>query len=47
MKSGELFATEKAKSNFNALNTDLNDEYYYPSDIYERTKDNPNFDYLQ
>jgi len=30
--------------NFNSLNIDLNDEDYFPIDIYERTKDNPNFD---
>lgn len=30
--------------NFNSLNVDLNDEEYFPADIYERTKNNPNFD---
>ena len=28
--------------NFNELNIDLNDEEYFPADIYERTKSNPN-----
>jgi len=28
--------------NFNSLSIDLNDEEYFPIDIYERTKDNPN-----
>jgi len=27
---------------FNELNVDLNNEEYFPSYIYERTKDNPN-----
>jgi hypothetical protein len=27
---------------FNDLNVDLNDEHLFPSDIYERTKNNPN-----
>lgn len=31
-------------ANFNALNVNLNDEDFFPVDIYERTKDNPNFD---
>jgi hypothetical protein len=30
--------------NFNDLNIDLNNEEYFPIDIYERTKDNPNLD---
>ena len=31
-------------ANFNDLNVDLNDDEYFPSDIYERTIKNPNFD---
>ena len=27
---------------FNELSVDLNDEAYFPSEIYERTRDNPN-----
>ena len=27
---------------FNELNVDLNNEEYFPSSIYERTKNNPN-----
>jgi len=29
-------------SYFNELNVDLNDEAFFSSEIYERTKDNPN-----
>jgi len=29
-------------SYFNELNVDLNDETFFSSEIYERTKDNPN-----
>jgi hypothetical protein len=31
-------------ANFNSLNVDLNDKEYFPADIYERTKVNPNYD---
>ena len=32
----------KRISYFNELNVDLNDEAFFSSEIYERTKDNPN-----
>jgi hypothetical protein len=32
----------KDNSYFNDLTIDLNDEAFFPSDIYERTKNNPN-----
>ena len=31
-------------ANFNDLNVDLNNDEYFPSDIYERTIENPNYD---
>jgi hypothetical protein len=34
--------TMKDISYFNDLTVDLNDEAFFPSDIYERTKNNPN-----
>jgi len=34
--------SSKRNSYFNELNVDLNDETFFSSEIYERTKDNPN-----
>jgi len=34
--------TSERISYFNELNVDLNDETFFPSEIYEKTKDNPN-----
>ncbi|MCL1928572.1 MAG: hypothetical protein FWG07_07255 [Treponema sp.] len=31
-------------ANFNELNVDLNNDDYFPLDLYGRTKDNPNLD---
>ena len=34
--------SKKKMSFFNELTVDLNDEAFFSSDIYERTRDNPN-----
>jgi hypothetical protein len=34
--------SSKKMSYFNELAVDLNDEAFFPSEIYERTKNNPN-----